>query len=456
MASPYEIAKQHGYSDEEIDAYFGEKDPRYRRARDAGYSREEITEFLSKQKQPKESLGANIGRQAGRAGARTAETILGAPRAFGEFLEGLVPEERVKNLAGKVGLRKPVEKGFELSKKIAPYKLFPKSEDIRENITKHLFGERLEPKNKAEARSDEIISDFAALAIPLPGKQLKVLKPALLALGGNAASDIVEKMGGSKKEQAWAKIGTILAGSMINPKAAEKLKTDLFAQARKARPADAKVASKKLVKSVDKFEKELMKGDPDVGSKKKALDLIKKIKAKSASGDISIEDLEEFKRNINETRSSLYEEFKTDKVGMKAAKRNLDTVSHFVDNSLKEYGKTNPEWESFYRPANEAHGAIAQSKRVRYAIARHAKALGFPALLAELGLFHVAGAPAAVGSVAAGAAALGTGELLARVMKSPTLRKHYMNLMNAAMKEDVVVMRENLKRLDQELKKEKD
>lgn len=453
MANPYEIAKQHGYSDEEINAYLGKKDQRYQQALDAGYSRDEIDAFLAKKKEPKESIGANVGRQLGRSGSRAAETILGAPRAFGEFLEGLVPEKALKKGAAKIGLEKPVSKAIELQKKFAPYKLFPKSEDIRENVTKKLFGKTLEPKNQWEAKADEFISDFAALAIPLPGSQFKLLKPGLLAAGGNIASDVVGKMGGSEKEQTYAKLGTILAGSLINPGSAKRLSSDLYSQARKARPADAKVSAQKLVRHSDDLEKQLLKGDPSASSKKKTLSLIKDIKSKVKNGEIDVEELEQFKRDINEARSGLFDEFKTDKVGRKSAKHHLDTVSKFVDNSLTEYGKKNPEWKAFYRPANEVHGAIAQSKRVRNSISRHSKMLGFPTLLAELGLFHVGGLPTAAATTAGAAAAFGTGELVARVMKSPTLRKHYMNLINAALKDDAVVMRENLKKLDEELKK---
>lgn len=459
MANPYEIAKQHGYSDEEINAFLGERDPRYARAIEAGYSPEEITSFLSKESEPQEGIGENIGRQIGRSGARVAETVIGAPRAFGEFLEGLVPEEKLKSIAGKVGLRKPAEKALELTKKFAPYKLFPKSEDIRENVTNFLFGKKLEPKNKWEEKADTLISDFAALAIPLPGNHLKVLKPALLALGGNAVAEGVGQIGGTEKQKAYAKIGTILAGSMINPKSAEKLKDSLYKQAREAKPADADVVANTLVKRANEFEKQLLKGDPSVVSKKKSLSLIKEIKDKVKNNKINVDELEEFKRNINEARSGLYDEFKADKLGRKTAKRNLDHVSKLVDDTLNEYGKTNPEWESFYRPANEVHGAIAQSKRVRNFIGKVGKKYGMHTILPALGIGHFGGSSAIaslVSAAAAGTAIVGGGELIAKFAKSLTLQKHYMNLVNSALKEDVIAVHENLKKLKKELEKEND
>jgi len=36
-------------------------------------------------------------------------------------------------------------------------------------------------------------------------------------------------------------------------------------------------------------------------------------------------------------------------------------------------------------------------------------------------------------------------------MKSPTLRKHYFNIVNNALKEDAVAVRENIKKLQEEL-----
>jgi hypothetical protein len=458
VSSTYQQAIDAGYTPEEINSFLSKKDPRYQKALDAGYKPEEITEFLSKSKEPKESLLANVGRQAGRTGARVAETVLGAPRALGEFGEMLIPEKLIKKGAEKVGLKEPVEKGFEFAKKYAPYKLFPSSEQVRE-FNKDIFGTKLEPKNEWEAKADEAISDFTALTLPLPGSKFKVLKPAMLALGGNVAKEIVGRMGGSEKEQTYTKLGTIFAGSLINPKSAQKLATDLYSNAKAARPIDAKVSAQNLERSVDSLEKQLMKGDPSATSKRKTLDLIKDLKSKIQNNDIEIEELEQFKRDINEARSGLYENFKTDKVGRKAAKRNLDTVSKFVDNSLKEYGRQNPQWEAFYRPANEVHGAIAQSRRVRNYIERIAKKYGMHAILPALGIGHfggIAGITGAAGTAAVGGAALLGGEIAVKLAKSPTLRKHYMNLINSAVKEDAVAVQRNLELLKKEMDKEKD
>ncbi len=57
-------------------------------------------------------------------------------------------------------------------------------------------------------------------------------------------------------------------------------------------------------------------------------------------------------------------------------------------------------------------------------------------------------------TVATGAAAVESGALLSRIYKSPTLRKYYYGVVQNAIKEDAVAMRENLKKLDEALEKE--
>ena len=409
------------------------------------------------QEKESESIPENINRQLLRTGARGAETILGAPRALGEFLESIVPEKAIAAGAEKIGLKEPVEKGFELAKKYAPYKLLPKSEDIRENITKKLFGEHLEPKNEWERKADETVSDFAALALPLPGSQLKVLKPALLAMGGNIASDVIGRMGGSEKEKTYAKLGTFLVGSMINPKAAETLKNDLYAQARSARPANAMVDAHNLRRNVRNYKSDLLKGGT-APYKEASLKKLDEIEKAAQSGDINVEELEKFKISINSMRSGLYEEFKGNKPGRKLAKSSLDEVSKIVDKGLDVYGISNPQWEAFYRPANEVHGAIAQSQKVRNFLGRIGKKYGHHAILPLLGIGHTAGAAATLGSTlatgAVGTGAVMGGEIIAKFAKSPTIRKLYTNLITSALKQDVIATEENFRKLEKELEKE--
>jgi len=452
MSTPYDIAKQSGYTDEEINDYFSQKDPnfsdKYQQAIEQGYEPQEIYQFLKKPEE-KENTLENINRQITRTGARAAETILGAPRAASEFLESIIPEKALIKGAEKIGLGKGAKNLIDLQKKYSPYKLLPSSEQIRENVTKYLWGEKLEPKNKWEEKADQLTSDFAALALPLPGHQLKLLKPALTALGGNIASDVVGRMGGSEKQKTFTKLGTFLAGSLFNPKGANKLRDDLYNKARKALPEDATVSSHSLGSTLDTLEKQLKKGGI-AASDRPALEKISDLKQGMQGAQIPVDFLQSAKKKINESLAGIYKTLEGNKPGIKSAKRNLEQVGKAVDDSLTLYGKQNPEWEAFYRPANEVHGAIAQSQRVRNWLKKKKASLGSTGALALFGIEQAVGLPGSLQILGAGAGALPAAELTARIFKSPTLRKYYKNIVKASLEENVVVARENLKKLQEE------
>lgn len=461
MSSPYEMAKKNGYSDEEILQYFQKKDPnfqeKYKRSLDAGYKPEEVFAHLGKkdvfaEKNKTENLSQNVGRQIGRTGARVAETVLGAPRAFGDFLQTIVPEKLITKGAEKIGLKEPVQKGFEFAKKFSPHKLFPSSEQIKENVTNYLFNDKLDPKNEWEKKSDELFSDFAALSIPFPGSQLKILKPSLLALGGNIASEVVGRMGGTDKEKTYTKLGTFLLGSIINPRGAEKFKNELYNKARQFLPEDATVSSVPLNKKIQSLEKELLKGGI-ADSDRPALEKLKDIQGEMQGAQIPVESLGRLKVKINEELAGIYKKLEGNKVGIKSAKRNLERVAGAVDEALTLYGKQNPEWEAYYRPANQVHGSIEQSKRVGRYLSRQYKRWGAPGALALFGIESALGIPKSAAIFGGGYGALKSGEIVTRFLKSPHLRKYYTNVVSGALRDDAVAVQQNLDRLEKEVKK---
>ncbi len=173
------------------------------------------------------------------------------------------------------------------------------------------------------------------------------------------------------------------------------------------------------------------------------------------NNEIEVEELEKFKTSINESLAGLYDDFKTNKPGRNAAKKNLQQVSKTIDDTLKEYGKTNPAWESPYRAANEVYGAIAQSKKVRSWLVDKKKSLGTFGVLSLFGLKQAAGIVPTAITAGAGAAGLLGGELATQIVKSPTLMKYYSKVLQAALRDDVVAARQNLEKLDKEINKSK-
>lgn len=415
------------------------------------YEVKDETEVPEEKSSLLQQFGAQLKDQASnllRPAARATETVLGVPRAGAEFLESLVPEKLIKKGAEKLGVEKPVEFGLELSKKYAPYKLLPKTEQVRD-VTKSLFGKFLEPKNRAQEIEDEVVSDMAALAFPL-GSQLKIARPFFTALGAQAAKQGVELFGGSESTQAKTKLGVMLGSTLLQPKKAEQLKDFLYQQAREARPERVKVETLSLDKNLNAIQRQLQQGGSETW-KNKIFSKIDEIKEKMAGNSIEVGELEKFKTSLNNIISELYAEKNVSKPAIKSSQRYVNKLAKSVDNSLKEYGAQNPQWEAFYRPANEAHGAIEQSKRVRNFIGRNYKKIGLPGAAALFGIEHAVGIPWTAAGALTGYAGLTAAEGIARIAKSPTLRKHYFNVVNEALKENASGVAKSMEELDKAL-----
>lgn len=390
-------------------------------------------------------------RHTARTGSRIAETLAGLP---GDILD--LPKKIIKYGAEKItGKAQPeLDQGSKIAKKLLPFANLPTSSEIREK-TKEMSAGYLEPKSEKEEISDEIASDFASLAVPLKTKIpfLKSLGKALgISVGATAASEGASLLGAEQGGKTASKVGTMFLLSAFNPKGANKYVNSLYEEARNLVPKGAKAPAKQLSKQLIDLQSQLNKGGA-AASKTKALQKISEIKSTISGGKVPVEELTEFKKSINEMRSGLYEEFKSDKVGRASAKRNLDSVSGIIDNSLAEYGVKNPKWENIYRSANEAHGAIQQSKKMSRAVERMLKGLPgkhWGILAAELFL-----SPKTAVATSAAYGGLKGVELLIRIVKSPALRKYYMGAVGAAAKQDSAAFSRNMEKLDSELSKNK-
>ena len=307
------------------------------------------------------------------------------------------------------------------------------------------------PQSHTVEVSDAIFSDYASLAIPVKGK-IPFLRSLGLALGSNLTAEGARLFGAEEKGQVATKMGTLFLLSTINPKGVTNYKDALFSEAKSLVPAGAEVQAKELPSQLKSLKAQLKKGGTAV-SKEKSLKKIDEIqKALTRNDTIPVEELTEFKKSINEARAGLYEEFGKNKTGREIAKRNLDRVSKIVDNALAEYGKINPEWESVYRSANEAHGAIEQSKKTRRFLSQLIKEnphIKYGSIAAEVAL-----GLKAIPTLAGGYGIIKMGEVLTRIKKSPVLRRYYEGVVKSAIKEDSADAIKNLNKLDAALKKE--
>lgn len=385
-------------------------------------------------------------RHVARTGSRIAETLAGLP---GDIIQA--PAKLTKYGIEKfTGKQHPeLDEALKSARSMMLGGSLPTSSELREKA-KELSEGYLEPKTKNEELSDSIISDFASLAIPVKGK-IPFLRSLGIALGSNLASEGAELLGAGEGAKIATKLGTTFLMTAFNPKGASKFGDTLYSEAKEMIPKGASINAQNLSKEIGMLETQLAKGG-SAPYKSGAQTKLKEIRGKIKNGRIPVEELTEFKIDLNKARSGLYADQSLDKGGKALAKRNLDSASKVVDNALKEYGHANPEWAKKYRAANEVYGTIAQSKKAGNAIARVVKANPHSsgALLAGELFFAPKTLPAAAGAIGAWKA----GELMVRISKSSTLRKYYMGVVEGALKEDSALILKNLNKLDAGLKKE--
>jgi hypothetical protein len=178
---------------------------------------------------------------------------------------------------------------------------------------------------------------------------------------------------------------------------------------------------------------------------------IEELSSKASRGTMEVDELVQAYHDINERMGAkkLFDELSTTE--RRKLKSRYDLVKREIGNELQQYGRTNPEFYKTWRQANEGHAAIAQSKGIsNFISSKSGKLPHHLAASIAIDLFMHSGV--ATGSVISGYALAKTGELMYRVARSPTLRRHYQNVLMEASNENLPGMIKNLESLDKGLK----
>lgn len=322
----------------------------------------------------------------------------------------------------------------------------PVSHEMFQQLTNEVF----KTQNKAPERFLERGGKIASYAIG-PGKAAsKLVRGGLATVGGQLA----QELGLSEGTQSAIETAAFLTPSSW--KGAQKYVSGLYKKAETFLPEGAEVNARDLKKGVNSFISNLKQGGTAL-SKAPAMTKAKEISSKIHGGKIDVKEMTGFKKTINEARSGLYAEHALDKKGKRTAKRYLDEVSSLIDKTLSEYGKENPKWYEPYKAANEGFGAIENSKRVSNWIGRiikeHPHASG--GALAGTLIGHLLTPKTALATIG-GAGLIKGGELVARIVKSPTLRKYYKELIKSAINENTAPFLNNLRKLSKAFESKKD
>jgi hypothetical protein len=192
-------------------------------------------------------------------------------------------------------------------------------------------------------------------------------------------------------------------------------------------------------------------------SKGPAMDEINRIEAQIQNGTIDAHTAMQLRRDINESRRQLGA-FQLDPVADRAAaRRYLDEVDRALLDSMENYGsRVNPQWFQQYQLANEAFGITQRSRLISNVVEKYAKPLQSQT---AKHLFYAGGAsaltamPTATLAIPGALAAGKTVQIMNRMIHSPVLRNHYLNVMRLSTQGNAAQIAKAIEQFDNEAKK---
>ncbi len=417
-------------------------------------------EELEPEKSPLQQTGKEIGRFAARTASRIGETVVGLPgdiiqlersvrRNIQDQLSKIIPE--MPEFIKEDPVRKLIQKSPDLLGKL------PTSEELKQ-FSSDLTNQFTDPQGTLEEFGDEIVSLGTSLLMPagIPKKistVLKALGKATLAKGARKGAELY---GAGEGLQTATEIGTLFLTGMIGKPIANAFVSDKYEKARRAIPKGTMVNTGKLSQDLKKVDAELAKGIK-TNTKSEVRSALQELESKASGGSMEVEEVVQSYHDLNERMSSkkLFDELGTSE--RRRLKSRYDLVKKEVGKNLKEYGKHNPEFLKEWQEANQAYGTIEQSKKVSNWLS--SKANKIPRHLVGAAAFEIfTGKPVIAAEIlgAGGLAASGvkTGEILYRIANSPSLRKHYLDVIESITKENLPATIRSLEKLNRGLEKE--
>lgn len=385
-----------------------------------------------------------------RSDARILEAIGGAPGQFVQFAKGLgeyLPKtpkifEQEPNLIQKYG-KKALES-------------LPTPEDLKE-VTTGLTGEYLEPQGPGEQFADNIVQDATLLAMPVKGK-IPFVRAIGTATGINLGAEVAKGLGVGEKGQAYTKMVLLFISGLMGRETVHDYESKLWSKSDSLIPKDAMIKNKALYNETNEFIQNLKKGGID-DAKRPALSLANQLQKKMSKtgGFIPVDELPEFRKTLNRARFSKDYNPKT----AAYTHRKINEFDDILMESLKRYGaEENPQYLKAYDEARSVSRTLRKSSIIADFISKKIDPNKFHPATVSLfgkGLTHIAFGAASKGAGVIGASSglLGTAigyKILARMATNPTLRKHYLNTVKHALKENGPAMIKNFKKLDEDVK----
>lgn len=386
-------------------------------------------EILQQQQTP--SILGEAARHIGRTGARAAESILGIPGDIAATGLGAANFLTGGNIPG--------------IEEVQNY--LPTSQNLR-SVTQALTGETLEPQSSGERIADELVSDFAAFALPIKGK-IPFKSAAAKSILGNAAGFLGEKIGGPIGK-GLAKIGTVLGISFAGGRKALTKAMQESYQTAENLAGTAKESAKELAKDIKAITQDVNTGVKTPG-KTFTADSIRGISSAIKNDKIDVKNAWKLKREVNELLG--------DKETPTTARRYLGKLGESLSKVINSYGQTNKEFGAAYKKAEDIYKGLNSATDIARTIQESVNKETLTNNLIKSILYGAAlKSPGVLPTLAAGTGLITGIQKFTRfteLLKNSTeARKYYSNILKAASKENAAAINRNAIKLDKLATKE--
>jgi hypothetical protein len=396
------------------------------------------------------TLKQEIGRHATRTGARIAETILGFPGDIIRLTKGVAeslpkPPEFLRKEPS--GLKKVGKQALES---------IPGSEDLK-NMSSYLTSGFTDPQGALEELGDEVTSLATILVKPAKAVESfpKFLGTIGKAFGKSAAVKGVGEgsklLGATEGQQNAVELGTLFLTGLLGRKTADKFVSEQYQKARAEIPKGTLIDTTNLAQSLKEVDAELSKGIA-TATKDEVRKSIDELSRKASGGLIEADELVQTIHDINEKMSSKKLFTDLDKTERKLLKYRYDKFRSEVNKEVAKYGESNPKFYKTWQDANQAYGAVASSKKFGNWL--ESKIGSLPKhLVGSVAVDLFLGQPLTAVGAFGTYGLIKSGELLARIAKSPKLRDHYMRVLLEGGNENLPGVIKHLNALEKEVAK---
>jgi hypothetical protein len=324
----------------------------------------------------------------------------------------------------------------------------PSSSELHEKAVK-IHGKIIEPKSEGEKVSQEIAQDIGSM-FSTPG--LPILKKILLPLLGQGVKQVIKGAGGSEQAQDIGKMGVMALSTIANLGNAPLVASQAMNTARNMIPRGVRFIARPTELALQRIRNSPWYSTGRTASKGPAMDEIHRIEQAIQRGTINAQEAMQLRIDINEARTQLGGFQLNKPINKKSALRYLDEVDNALLQSMQNYGqRVNPQWWNTYQRANEAFRVTQRSRSISDFVQKHAKPLQSD--MAKT-LFHMGGAsaivhfPATMGAVIPGLAIAKGVQIMNRMIRSPVLRNHYLDVLRHSAQGNAAMMQKSLEKFD--------